>query len=158
CSRTREAVAARSEEPEAVPDLVVALPAVVFRSYAKVWMRGGIGMFGLVALLAFSGATDLDWLVFTGVVCAGLVVFGVLAGEVSDGMRSREPWAFGLGLAMSLVAAFGSVVAFQAFAPGVVNPVAVRWGSVLVFGGAAVAAAAGLVLLFTHRRRAAARP
>jgi hypothetical protein len=35
-----------------------------------------------------------------------------------------------------------------------VNPNAIRWVSVIVFGGAGVAAIAGLVMMYTHRERA----
>ena len=152
--RQRKAVEAQREQPEAVPDVVVALPAAVFQTYAKVWMRGGAGLFGLVLLFAFTGVTDLDYLVLTAGLCAGLVVFGAVAGEVSDGMRSREVWAFLAGLGMSVVGAIGSVVTIQVFAPGLVDPIAIRWGSFLVFGGAALAALAGLVMMFRARRAA----
>jgi hypothetical protein len=151
----RKAAEERAAKPEAVPDIVVALPAVVFRVYSRVWMRGGIGLGGLLALLIFSGVTDVTWLLLTAGFCGGLIVFGFMAGEVSDGMRDREPWAFVAGVIMSVVAAIGSVLAFSVFAPGLVNPNAIRWASVIVFGGAGVAAAAGLVLLYVNRERAA---
>jgi hypothetical protein len=150
----RKAAEERAAQPEVVPDIVVALPAVVFRVYSRVWMRGGIVLGGFLALLVFSGVTDLTWLLLTGGFCVGLIVFGFMAGEVSDGMRDREPWAFVIGMIMSIVAAIGSVLAFSVFAPGLVNPNAIRWGSAIVFGGAALAAAAGLVLLFVNRERA----
>ncbi|MEA2652576.1 MAG: hypothetical protein QOI85_2297 [Chloroflexota bacterium] len=38
-----------------------------------------------------------------------------------------------------MVAVVGSVLAFQVFAPELVNPNAIRWFSVIVFGGAGVA-------------------
>jgi hypothetical protein len=148
-----KADAERAARPEAVPDIVVALPAVVFRVYARVWMRGGIGLGGVLALLVFGGVTDLTWLILTGGVCAGLILFGFMAGEVSDGMREREAWAFIVGLILSVVAVVGSVAAFQVFAPGVGNPSMIRWASLITFGGAGVAAAAGLVLMFTRRDR-----
>lgn len=151
----RAAIAARVEEPEVVPDLVVALPTVVFRTYARVWMRGGLGLAGFVVLLGLLGMPDLDTLVFTAASAGGLVVFGVLAGEVSDAMREREVWAYVIGLLMSVVAVIGSVFVFQAFSPISVDPNAVRWTSVLVFGGAALAALAGLVLLLTKGRSVA---
>jgi hypothetical protein len=151
----RKAAEERAAKPEAVPDIVVALPAVVFRVYSRVWMRGGIGLGGLLALLIFSGVTDVTWLLLTAGFCGGLIVFGFMAGEVSDGMRDREPWAFVAGVIMSVVAAIGSVLAFSVFAPGLVNPNAIRWASVIVFGGAGLAAAAGLVLLYVNRERAA---
>lgn len=149
----RAAIAAAKDEPEreVVPDIVVALPTVVFRAYAKVWMRGGLGLAGFVLLLGLAGATDVDGLAFTAALAGGLVVFGVLAGEVSDAMREREVWAFVVGLLMSVAAVIGSVAVFQAFSPVTVDPNAIRWGSVVVFGGAALAALAGLVLIFTKR-------
>jgi hypothetical protein len=41
-------------------------------------------------------------------------------------------------------------MAFEILAPGLVNPTAIRWGSVIIFGGAGVAAIAGLVLLYAR--------
>ena len=82
---------------------------------------------------------------------AGLIVIGFLAGEVSDAMRDREPWAFLVGIGLSVLAVIGSVMAFEVLAPDLVNPSAIRWGSVTVFGGAGIAAAAGLFLLVTRR-------
>jgi hypothetical protein len=151
----RKAAEERAARPEPVPDIVVALPAVVFRVYSRVWMRGGIGLGGLLALLVFGGVTDVTWLLLTAGFCGGLVVFGFIAGEVSDGMRDREPWAFVAGMIMSVVATIGSVLAFSVFAPGLVNPNAIRWASAIVFGGAGLAAAAGLVLLYVNRERTA---
>jgi uncharacterized membrane protein len=151
----RKAAEARAQQPEVVPDIVVALPAVVFRGYSKVWMRGGIGVFGLLALMALGGVTDVGWLIVTALLGAGLIVCGLVAGEVSDAMRDRELWAFFAGIGLSVIAVIGSVTAFSVFAPGI-NPTAVRWGSVIVFGGAGVAALVGLVMMFTHRRRVAA--
>jgi hypothetical protein len=81
-----------------------------------------------------------------------LVVCGFLAGEVADGMRNREVWAFVTGIVLSVVAVIGSITAFSVFAPGLVNPTAVRWGSLIVFGGAGVAAAGGLVMLIRASR------
>lgn len=151
----RKAAEERAARPEPVPDIVVALPAVVFRVYSRVWMRGGIGLGGLLALLVFGGVTDVTWLLLTAGFCGGLVVFGFMAGEVSDGMRDREPWAFVAGMIMSVVATIGSVLAFSVFAPGLVNPNAIRWASAIVFGGAGLAAATGLVLLYVNRERTA---
>ena len=151
----RAAAAARAEQPEAVPDIVVALPVVIFRSYARVWMRSGLGLLALPILLAFGGVTDLTWLLFTGGFAAALVATGFLAGEVADGMRDREVWAFIVGVGLSVVAVIGSILAFEVFAPDLVNPNAIRWASVIVFGGAGVAAIAGLVMIYIRRERGA---
>jgi hypothetical protein len=148
----RKHLEARAALPEPVPDLVVAVPVVVFRGYAKVWFRGGIGLLGLLALMAFGGVTDLIWFALTAGFSAGLVVSGFLAGEVAEGMRNREIWAFLVGIVLSVVAVIGSIMAFSVFAPDLVNPNAVRWGSVLVFGGAGVAALVGLVMVLRHNR------
>ena len=151
----RAAAAARAEQPEAVPDIVVALPVVIFRSYARVWMRSGLGLLALPILLAFGGVTDLTWLLFTGGFAAALVATGFMAGEVADGMRDREVWAFIVGVGLSVVAVIGSILAFEVFAPDLVNPNAIRWVSVIVFGGAGVAAIAGLVMIYIRRERGA---
>lgn len=147
----RVAIATKKEAPEAIPDIVVALPVVIFRGYAKTWLRGGLGMVALPILLGIGGVTDVTYLLFTGGLAAGLIVFGFLASEVADGMRDREVWAFLVGVGLSVVGAIGSVLAFELFLPGLVNPTAIRWGSILVFGGAGLAAAAGLVLTYLRR-------
>jgi hypothetical protein len=150
----REAAAARAERPEPIPDIVVALPVVVFRGYSKVWFRGGFGTLGLLLLMGLGGVTDLGWLALTAGFAVGLVAIGFLAGEVSDAMRERELWSWVVGIGLSVVAVVSSIGAFELFVPGLVNPSAVRWGSVIVFGGAGLAAAAGLVLMFLRREDA----
>jgi hypothetical protein len=144
----RVAVATKKEAPEAIPDIVVAMPVVIFRGYAKTWLRGGLGLIALPILLGLGGVTDVTYLLFSGGLAAGLIVFGFLAGEVADGMRDREVWAFIVGVGLSVVGAIGSVLAFQVFLPDLISPTAVRWVSLIVFGGAGLAAAAGLVLMF----------
>jgi hypothetical protein len=150
---TRAAAAAAAERPEAVPDIVVALPVVIFRGYARAWLRGGLGVLGLLLFMGLGGVTDPGYLLVTGGLGAGLVVSGILAGEASDAMRNREVWAFIVGVGLAVVGLIGSVLAFEMFAPGLVSPTAIRWGSVLVFGGAGAAAIAGLVLTFIRRER-----
>ena len=151
----RKVQAAIAEKPEVVPDLVVALPVVIFRGYAKAWRRGGLGVLAILALEVFGGITNVGALLVTGALALGLLACGFAAGEVIEGMRGREVWAFIFGIGLSIVGVIGSVSAFQILAPGLIHPTAVRWGSVIVFGGAGVAAAAGLVLLFVRRDRVA---
>ena len=150
----RAAKAAATEKPEAVPDIVVALPVVVFRGYARVWQRGGIGVMALLLLFAFGGVTDLGYLGLTAAMGAGLFIAGILAGEVSEAMRDREVWAYLVGIALAVVGAIGSVIAFELLAPDVASPVAIRWTSLIVFGGAGLAAIAGLVMMYVRRERA----
>jgi cell shape-determining protein MreD len=147
----RAAAEARVEQPEAIPDAVVAVPVVIFRSYARVWQRGGFVVVGFMALLAFGGVTDVGYLLLTGSLGAGLIVSGFLAAEVAEEMRNREAWAFAVGIVISVVALVSSVFAVDVLAPGVFDPTAVRWVSAIVFGGAGLAAAAGLVFLFIRR-------
>jgi hypothetical protein len=151
--RRRAEVAEQAHRPEAVPDIVVALPVVVFRSYAKAWFRGGLGLLAVPILMGLAGVPDLGALGLSVGLAVGLVVFGFLAGEVADGMRDREAWAFAVGIGLAVVGAIGSVLAFETFAPGLVSPTAVRWGSLIVFGGAGLAAAAGLVLMVVRGDR-----
>jgi hypothetical protein len=146
-----QALAARAQRAQAVPDALVAVPVVVFRSYAKAWQRGGIGLVGVLLLMAFGGVTDVLWLALTIGFAVGLFIIGVVSGEVAEGMRNRETWAYLAGIAISVAGGIGSVLAFDVFAPGLINPTAVRWVSLFVFGGAAVAAIAGLVMLLRNR-------
>ena len=99
--------------PEPVPDIVVALPVTVFRGYGKAWVRGGFAMFGLLALLAFSGVDDIVYLALTGGFGVGLIVCGLVAGEVSEGMRNREVWAYVVGIGLSVAGGIGSVYRLQ---------------------------------------------
>ena len=151
-----KAIEARKAIPEPVPDWVLALPVTIFRSYGKVWLRGGFGLLAVLALEVFAAVTDIDWYVVTVAFAAGLMAAGFLAAEVSEGMRNREIWSFVIGIVLSLVAVIGSIASFSIFAPDLLSPNAIRWGSVVVFGGAGVAAAVGLVLVLT--RRGASRP
>jgi hypothetical protein len=66
-------------------------------------------------------------------------------------MRDREPWAYVVGVGLAIGGAIGSVYAFNVLAPDIVSPTAIRWVSVIVFGGAGLAALAGAVLLFVRR-------
>jgi hypothetical protein len=143
----REVMEAKAAMPEPVPDIVVALPVSIFRGYGKAWVRGGFVTFGLLALMAFGGVEDLGYLAVTGAFGVGLIFCGLLAGEVTEGMRNREIWAYLVGIALSVVGGIGSVIAFNAFAPGLISPTAVRWLSLIVFGGAGIAAAVGLVMV-----------
>lgn len=146
-----EALAARAQRAEKVPDALVAVPVIVFRSYAKAWRRGGMGLGGLLLLMAFGGVTEVLWLALTVGFALGLFIIGLVSGEVAEGMRNRETWAYLAGIAISVAGGIGSVLAFDVFAPGLISPTAVRWVSLLVFGGAALAAAAGLVMLVRNR-------
>lgn len=148
-AEAQKAIEAAKAEPEAVPDWVLALPVTIFRSYGRVWFRAGIGLLGLLALELFAAVTDVDWYILTVGFAAGLMIAGALAGEVSEGMRAREMWAFLVGIGLSVVSVIGSITAFSVLAPDLVNPNAIRWGSVVVFGGAGVAAAIGLYMLVT---------
>jgi hypothetical protein len=149
-----EARAARrdGEQPESVPDALVAVPVLIFRGYAKTWVRGGIGTFGFLVLLGLGGVAELGWVALTVVIGAGLVICGLMAGEVAEGMRNREMWAYLAGIGLSAVGGIGSVFAFNTLVPGLVSETAVRWGSVIVFGGAGIAAAVGLVMLWRAPR------
>jgi hypothetical protein len=153
-----QALAARAQRAQAVPDALVAVPVVVFRSYAKAWQRGGIGLVGLLLLMAFGGVTDVLWLALTIGFAVGLFIIGIVSGEVAEGMRNRETWAYLAGIAISVAGGIGSVLAFDVFAPGLISPTAVRWVSLFVFGGAAIAAIAGLVMLLRNRVGSQARP
>jgi hypothetical protein len=147
----RTEAAARAERPEPVPDIVVAVPVAIFRGYSRAWLRGGFGVLGLALFFAFGGVTDVGYLGLTAGLGAGLIVCGVLSGEVTDAMREREAWAFAVGIVLSAVGAVGSVLAVETVAAGVFSPATIRWASLLVFGVAGLAAAAGLVLIYVRR-------
>jgi hypothetical protein len=147
----RDALEARKQRAAAVPDAVVAVPVVVFRGYAKAWQRGGLSLFGLLIFFALGGVTDLLWFGLTIGFGLGLFICGLVAGEVAEGMREREAWAYLVGIVLSVAGGIGSVMAFDIFAPELINSAAIRWVSIFVFGGAAVAAIAGLVLLMRNK-------
>jgi hypothetical protein len=151
-AEAQKAIEAAKAQPEPVPDWVLALPVAIFRSYGRVWFRAGIGTLGILALELFAAVTDVDWYILTVGFAAGLMIAGALAGEVSEGMRAREVWAFLAGIGLSVVAVIGSITAFSVVAAALNNPNAIRWGSVVVFGGAGVAAAVGLYMVVTATR------
>lgn len=150
----RAAAAARAERPEVVPDIVVALPVVIFRGYSRLWLRSGFCVLALLLFMVVGGVTDAGYLLLTGGLGVGLILSGFLAGEVSDAMRNREMWAFVVGIGLSLLAVIATVVAFDILAPGLANPAGIGLGSLIVFGGAGLAAFPGLVMMFTRRERA----
>ncbi len=150
-AQAQQGLEARRERASKVPDAVVAVPVVVFRGYAKAWQRGGLSLFGLLLLFALGGVTDLLWFGLTIGFGLGLFITGLVAAEVAEGMRERELWAYLAGIALSVAGGLGSVLAFSIFAPDLISPTAIRFSSVVVFGGAAVAAVAGLVLLLRNR-------
>ena len=151
-TRHREVLEAKAAMPEPVPDIVVALPVSVFRGYGKAWVRGGFAMLGLLALLAFSGVDDIVYLALTGGFGIGLIVCGLVAAEVSEGMRNREVWAYVVGIGLSVAGGIGSVFAFNVFGADLISPTTVRWLGLIVFGGAAIAAAVGLVMVLRAPR------
>ena len=148
----RAAAAARAEQPEAVPDIVVALPVVIFRGYSRVWLRSGFAVLALLLFLVVGGVTDAGYLLLTGGLGVGLILAGFLAGEVSDAMRNREVWAFVVGVGLSVLAVIGTVVAFDVLAPDLANPAGIGLGSLIVFGGAGLAAIPGLVMIVRRER------
>ncbi len=75
----------------------------------------------------------------------------IFRGYAKAWRRGGLVFVFGIGL--SIIGVIGSIAAFQVLAPGLIHPTTVRWGSVIVFGGAGVAAASGLVLLIIRRDR-----
>ena len=135
----------------AVENGEVRQPQVVGEALHELWQRGGFVVLGFLILIAIGGVTDVGYLLLTGGMGCGLIVSGILAGEVAEEMRNREVWAFVVGIVISIVAVVSSVLAVNVLAPGLFDPTAVRWLSAIVFGGAGLAAAAGLVLLFLRR-------
>ena len=55
-------------------------------------------MLGFLVLIAIGGVTDVGYLLLTGGMGGGLIVSGIVAGEVAEEMRNREIWAFGVAL------------------------------------------------------------
>ena len=119
---------AQAEKPEAVPDVVVAVPVVIFAATRRVWQRGGFVVLGFLILIAIGGVTDIGYLLLTGGMGGGLIVSGILAGEVAEEMRNREVWAFVVGIVISFVAVISSVLAVNVLAPDIFNPAAVEVG------------------------------
>ena len=70
-------------------------------------------------------------------------------------MRNREVWAFVLGVGLSSWRSSGPSRAFES--SRLISSIRTASGSasLVVFGGAGVAAIAGLVMMYTRRERAA---
>ena len=71
-------------------------------------------------------------------------------------MRNREVWAYVVGIGLSVAGGIGSVSAFNAFGADLISPTTVRWLGLIVFGGATIAAAVGLVMVLRAPRLRAA--
>ena len=67
-------------------------------------------MLGFLVLIGIGGVTDIGYLLLTGGMGGGLIVSGILAGEVAEEMRNREVWAFVVGIGIPIVAVVSSVL------------------------------------------------
>ena len=107
-------------------------------------------MLGFLILIVIGGVTDVGHLLLTGGMGGGLIVCGILAGEVAEEMRIREA---GVRRRDRHLRRGGRLIGpgRGRRRSGLFDPTAVRWLSAIVFGGAGLAAAAGLVLLFLRR-------
>lgn len=144
--RALEVDAARdAARRERVPDVVTVLPAAVFAWYGRLVIVGGVLCLLLTPLVL--GNPDLPenglilWLGFA----LGVLAAGVAMRWASGAMRTGNPWAFALALAVSVVLAAGTLYLMNALPSGTGNPTWMRYITLGVFGMSAILAMVGLL-------------
>lgn len=147
---------ARAAIPDPVPDIIVTVPAAIFRWYGRALLVLGALLFVIVLMDAMAGAPE--WQVIPGaVVMVALVACGLLFRALAEAMNDRNPWGF---VAAVLVAgALTAWAAYQLFVLpvplGNIPPQAAiirTWGTLLISGSAALCAFMGLVLIAIRGR------
>lgn len=151
--RALEVDAARdAARRERVPDVVTVLPAAVFAWYGRLVIVGGVLCLLLTPLVL--GNPDLPenglilWLGFA----LGVLAAGVAMRWASGAMRTGNPWAFALALAVSVVLAAGTLYLMNALPSGTGNPTWMRYITLGVFGMSAILAMVGLLFSLTADR------
>ena len=150
------AQAVESSGAEAVPDIVVAVPAMVFSWMGWIWRKCAVLFLILSVLLAIG---DLA----TGLVGVGIAavyyLIGLVYRAIANGMRDRALWALLTGVVVAgiptaahiYVLFFAQMSPLPAATPDVVATimgvsVALSWLSLAMNGSAAGCALVGLVL------------
>ena len=151
--RALEVDAARdAARRERVPDVVTVLPAAVFAWYGRLVIVGGVLSLLLTPLVL--GNPDLPenglilWLGFV----LGVLAAGVAMRWASGAMRTGNPWAFALALAVSVLLAAGTLYLMNELPSGVGNPTWMRYITLGVFGMSAILAMVGLLFSLTADR------
>ena len=144
-----EAARARREADERkasrVPDLVVALPAAVFKWYGRL-LLGSALLFLLLTPLVLGNPDAPEntlqiWLAFV----IGALVAALAIRWASGAMRARNPWAFVVGLVVSLAVIGVNLVAMRFLPGGGAQPIVTRYVTLAIFGFSAVLALVGLL-------------
>ena len=150
-SRTARTIEeARREMRQArVPALVSVWPSAVFAWYARVSLVVAV-LAGLLTVAAvMSPVTPRDRIPYWIAVPAVLVLASFAFRWASRGMRTSNPWAFVVGLAVSVLAAWASLTALGS-APRSVNDVPVtRYITIAIWGLSSLFAIIGLLYSLT---------
>ena len=151
--RSLEVHAARdAARRERVPDVVTVLPATVFAWYGRLVIVGGVLFLLLTPLILgnpdLPGSALILWLGFA----LGALVAGVAMRWASGAMRTGNPWAFALALAVSVLLAAGTLYLMNALPSGVGNPTWMRYITLGVFGMSAILAMVGLLFSLSGDR------
>jgi len=146
---------ARAAVANPVPDLLITLPAAIFRWYGRLLLFLAAVLFILLALVGLGGGDDAN-VIAGGVVMAAYLGVGLLFRFLANGMEDRNPWAF--LIAFVVTGATTTVAVMQLFV--LPTPVATgldpqataieSWVTLIISGSAAACALAGLVLLVTR--------
>jgi len=127
-------------------DLLVALPAVVFSWFWRLYVLGGILFLGLSVLIAINDrAPQFAWVPAAGV-AGGAFLLAVVMRWASSAMRARNPWAYFTALAVSLGIGGFTWYALNNLPAGTGNPDWMRYATLAIFGFTALLAAVGLML------------
>jgi len=127
-------------------DLLVALPAIVFSWFWRLYLLGGILYLGIMLLIANNDqAPPFAW-VPAAVVAGSAFLLGFVMRWASRAMRARNPWAYMTALAVSLGIGGFTWYALNNFPAGTGNPDWMRYATLAIFGFTALLAAVGLLL------------
>lgn len=128
-----------------VPDLVVALPAEVFKWYGRLLLLSAIlFLLGTPVVLSNPDAPSEILPVWIGFVAIAFVLAFAVR-WASNAMRSSNPWAFVVGLVVSLFVIGVNVLAMRILPAGGDQPLWFRYVIITIFGFSAILALVGLL-------------
>lgn len=146
---------ARAAVANPVPDILITLPATIFRWYGRLLLFLAAVLFILLALVGLGGGDDAN-VIAGGVVMAAYLGVGLLFRFLANGMEDRNLWAF--LIAFLVTGGTTTVAVMQLFV--LPTPVATgldpqataieNWVTLIISGSAAACALGGLVLLVTR--------
>ena len=146
--------AARAAVADPVPDILITLPATLFRWYARLLFFLAAVLLILGALIGLGGGEDANVMV-ASIVGGAYLGAGLLFRFLANGMEDRNPWAFLVAFLVAGAAATVTVMQLFVLPTPVdtgLDPQATAiesWVTLIISASAAACALMGLVLLAT---------